>query len=246
MQQPNHHDCLNCGHETVGYYCANCGQSTSMHRITFRETINDFFSSTFALEGPLLSTIKLLILNPGKLFREFIGGKRKAYYKPVAFFVVLTAVYLIVRKLIQYDPFYSQPQMSNENVPEKVRPLIEAGKFMFANINNIMFFLVFSIGLSNKLFFYKKYNLAEYVTTGFYISGLYILVGVIQMLVSVYIIYITPQYNMVLLFAYMVYVSISFHQQKSFVAILKYIFMSLLAIILYAILGYSFSLMMVI
>ncbi|MEQ8905423.1 DUF3667 domain-containing protein [Ekhidna sp.] len=245
MHQSNHKECLNCGYELGGNYCPNCGQSTSIHRITFRETIKDFFSSTFALEGPLLSTIKLLIVNPGKLFREFIGGKRKAYYKPVAFFVVLTAVLIIVRAVIGYDPFQEQPQMKSESVQEKARVLIDAGKFMVKHINHIMFFLVISIGLVSKLFFSKKYNLAEYVTIGFYISGIYILVGVVQMIVSVYITYITPQYNMILLFLYIIYASTSFHQKKSFLAVFKYVFMSLTAILLYVVLGFGFSFLMV-
>ncbi|NOX46877.1 MAG: DUF3667 domain-containing protein [Chlorobi bacterium] len=43
----------------------------------------------FALEGPFWLTIKLLFVNPGKLFREYIAGKRKAYYKSVAFFFLI-------------------------------------------------------------------------------------------------------------------------------------------------------------
>ncbi|SNS95332.1 Protein of unknown function [Ekhidna lutea] len=245
MGQRNKHNCLNCGSAIAENYCPNCGQSTTIHRITFRETINDFFSSTFALEGPLLLTIKLLILNPGRLFREFIEGKRKTYYKPVAFFVVLTALYLIIRSASGFDPFHNQPQMKGRDVPERAMIFIEAGRFMVAHINHIMFFLVFAIGLSNKLFFYRKYNLAEYITTGFYISGIYILVGIAQILFSVYVFYISPQLNMVFLFAYLFYASFSFHKNTSFMAIVKYLLLSVFAIILYVVFGFSFSLLVV-
>ncbi|MEM7298901.1 MAG: DUF3667 domain-containing protein, partial [Bacteroidota bacterium] len=154
MNKPSGSNCLNCGSTVEENYCANCGQSTSITRITFRETINEFFSSSFALEGPLLSTVRLLIVNPGRLFREFIGGKRKSYYKPVAFFVVLTAAYIILRNLIGYDPFELQPELKRKDLPETARTFILAGRFMVANINNIMFFLVLAIGLTQKLFYY--------------------------------------------------------------------------------------------
>lgn len=237
--------CLNCGFETAENYCINCGQSTSVGRITFRETFNDFFSSTFALEGPLFLTIKMLIVNPGRLFRDFIGGKRKSYYKPVAFFVVLTAVYLILREASGYDPFYGQQQMKSENVPEKAILFIAAGKFMVANINNIMFFLVFAIGLSQKLFFYRKYNLAEYVTIGFFIAGIYLIIGMVHMLFCVLVFYVTPQINILLLCILLIYASISFRQKATIGSVIKHIFASLFAVVLYIILGYGFSLFMV-
>ncbi|MEQ9404815.1 MAG: DUF3667 domain-containing protein [Cyclobacteriaceae bacterium] len=235
--------CLNCESETNGNFCQTCGQSTRAHRITFRETFNDFFSSAFALEGPLLYTLRLLIVNPGKLFREFIGGKRKRYYKPVAFFIVLTAIYIVVRALINYDPFHGQEAIAN--VPEKQKVFVEAGRFMVANINNIMFFLVFSVGLNQKMFFRKKYNLAEYITVGFYVSGIYILLGLLVAMFSVYVFWITPRINFVFLFSYLFYVSVSFHQKKSFWALTKYFLIGILTILFYFAFGYSFSVLMV-
>lgn len=234
-------ECSNCHAKTTGAYCQQCGQSTSVHRITFRETLGDFFSSTFALEGQLLRTIKLMIVNPGKLFREFFIGKRKSYYKPVSFFVVLTAVYLIVRALVDYNPIADVKEI--QEGPGK--KFVIAGQYMFANINHIMFLLVFSIGLNQKVFFWKKYNLAEYVTVGFYIAGFYTLLGVIQMLIYEFISPFPSQIVLVILVAVVFYSSLSLHQKKSFGAILKYLFSTLLTLVLYIALAYGFSFLMV-
>ena len=97
-------NCLNCGTEIQENYCSKCGQPTNTTRITFKETINNFLSIAFSFEGPLWLTIRLLITNPGKLYRDYISGKRKIYYKPVAFFILVTVVYLIIRALIDFDP----------------------------------------------------------------------------------------------------------------------------------------------
>ncbi len=96
--------CLNCGEELNGKYCINCGQSDSVSRITIKETIGHFFSSSFSIEGPFRKTITDLVKNPGHLFREYIAGHRKSYYKPVALFVLSTALYLIIRAMTGYDP----------------------------------------------------------------------------------------------------------------------------------------------
>lgn len=54
MENQGVKSCLNCGTELVGNFCHNCGQSAKVDRLAFLETIQDFFSSSFALEGPLL------------------------------------------------------------------------------------------------------------------------------------------------------------------------------------------------
>ena len=235
--------CLNCGAELHGDFCHECGQSARVKRLTFLETLQDFFSSSFALEGPLFRTIRGLLANPGQLYREYLGGKRKTYYKPVAFFILLTAIYIVVRSLINYDSFGGNPPPSNG--PENRRIFAEAAFYMVKNINNILFFLVLSIGLFQKLFFYKRYNLTEYLTIGFYITGIYIVFGMLVAVFSTYVYQVNPQINLVILFLLLVYNAYSLHQRKSFWSIVKYPIVSFLSIIGYMILGYGFSLLIV-
>lgn len=235
--------CLNCQSKVVSNFCNQCGQSTKVQRITFRETLGDFFSSTFALEGQLLSTIRLLFTNPGKLFREFIEGKRKTYYKPVAFFVVLSAAYIIVRAAIDFDPL--KGLSPNDNPAQSGALFAEATKYMVTHINHIMFFLVFSIGLVSKIFYYKKYNLAEYVTIAFYITGIYNLIGIVYVLLSKYFSFLPPSTQMILLLVYLIYSFISLHQKKSFSAFIKSFFASIITVIFYVIFGYGFSYLLV-
>ena len=174
-------NCLNCEELLQGNFCIQCGQPASTGRITFKETFKHFLSSTLSMEGPLLLTIHHLIISPGLVFKEFIEGKRKKYYKPVPFYVLLTASYIITRALIDYDPLEGQMGSLGQQGSEDANKGREAARFMVDNINNIMFFLVFSIALNLKLFFRKKYNLAEYTSIGLFITGLYILFGIIMM-----------------------------------------------------------------
>ena len=247
MSEPstNSTECLNCHAPLSGSFCQNCGQSKSVHRITFKETIGEFFSSTFALEGQLLSTIRLLIVNPGKLFREFIGGKRKPYYKPVAFFVVMTAVYLILKALIGYDPLEGEMLEVDENSPEFVQSTKKAAYFMTANINNILFFLVLAISINHKLFFRKSYNMAEYVTTGFFITGIFTLFGTLVMLADHFLVAIPSQVALLFLVLYTYYTAYSFHQRKSFWVHAKYGLLSFLTMVLYVFFSFGFSLLVV-
>lgn len=235
--------CLNCESELTGDFCHKCGQSSKVQRLAFLETIQDFFSSSFALEGPLILTIKMLLVNPGLLFREYVAGKRKKYYRPVAFFVLLTAVYIVVRSLINYDPF--ENSLATTNVPESRKKVVEAGYFMVKNINNILFTLVLSIAIFQKLFFNKRYNFTEYLTMGFFIVGIYNLFGLIVATLSTYLYKISPQINLVILFLLILYSSYSLHQERSFWSMLRYPLVSVLSILGYMVMGYGLSFLIV-
>lgn len=239
--------CLNCNAELSGNFCANCGQKAALGRITFKETLYSFMSASFALEGPLLYTIKGLILRPGKVFREYFSGKRKTYYKPVAFFILMTAFYIILRTMINFDPLEGQVAMepSNHDLPRSVIKTRQAARFMVAHINHIMFFLVFSIGIITKFFFWKKQNLAEYTAIGFYISGMYILFGIPLMFISKYTSFSTNQFQLILLAIYILFCVGSFFKKRSFRNVLAYFFTSILSILLYISLGFGFSLFIV-
>ena len=185
----------------------------------------------------------MLLVNPGTLFREYVGGKRKKYYKPVAFFVLLTALYLIVRAAINYDPFENNPLPTN--VPESRKKLIEAAQFMVKNINNILFTLVLSIAIFQKLFFFRRFNFTEYLTMSFYIVGIYILFGTVVALVSTYIYPLNANINLVFMFVLVLYNSISLHRSKSFWSILRYPIVSGLSMLGYMAMGYGLSFLIV-
>lgn len=237
--------CLNCESPLSGNYCQQCGQSAKIKRISFKETIDDFFSSTFALEGPLLFTLKSLIINPGRMYREFIAGRRKTYYKPVAFFIVLTAFYLIVKALIGYDPLEGEFQQADEKVDPRVIKFKAAATYMVTHINNIMLILVFSIGLNLKLFFRKRYNLAEYTMIGFYTTGVYILFASGIMLIDKYFFSTSRTLMFVVLALYIIYSLATLFQPKSFLAYIKYLIAAVLSILLYMTAGFALSYLIV-
>ena len=85
--------CNNCGEGVAGAFCSNCGQRSSVSKVTIRETLDDLADQIFSLSAPLAVTLKMLFVNPGLLFREFLSGKRKKYYKPISFFLLNDAYF---------------------------------------------------------------------------------------------------------------------------------------------------------
>jgi hypothetical protein len=236
--------CLNCDNTIIGEYCHNCGQPATTSRITFKETVSQFLSASFSLEGQLLSTVKQLIINPGVAYRDFIKGKRKSYYKPVSFFVLITALYIIIRLIIGFDPLALQAQnstpLSDVDSPQKM-----AAVFMVKNVNYILLFLVVSIGFMLKIFFRKKYNFTEFASIGFYITGMYILVGILFMLASNYFALDSSKFQLLFLGVLIYYNTYSLFNRMSFGLSLKYLLVSIGSVFLYTMLGFGFSFLVV-
>ena len=237
--------CLNCGSSLSENYCSNCGQSSSVDRISFRDTLSDFFSASFALEGPLMRTIKLMIVNPGKLCREFLEGRRKRYYKPVAFFILLTAIYIILRSWLDYNPVEENMRSFDNSNLEDLSLLKQAGLFMFRYINNFLFLLVLGIALSFKLFFRKHYRLAEYIAVGFFVGGIYILFGTFSMILNHFTVLNLQSLHLLFLIIYITISSISLFKSRSFGGICKSVLVGIFSLIIYMSLAFGLSIVMV-
>ncbi len=206
--------CRNCGNTNTSPYCGNCGQRSSVYKVTFRETFQDLADNLFSISAPLPRTLKYLIINPGKLLREYLQGKRKKYYKPISFFILATALYLFVRWAIGYDLIGNNDLY--ESTPGQVDPDLsrEAAKFMFQNLNSMAFFFVLTMSLCLKAFFFKRYMLSEYIAVAFYLNGVYTLLATLN---TIYMKFINPEIQflaILVMWAYFIFAMILFFEYK--------------------------------
>lgn len=232
-------NCKNCNSELIADFCHKCGQRSTVDKVTFTETFQDFVDATFSVNAPLINTALLLFIKPGFLLQEYLNGKRKSFYKPVSFFIITTFIYLIIRSVIDYNP------MTTAGVKVGGEMLVEAGRYMVKNINNIMFLFVITLGLFLKLFFRKKYSLAEYIAVSFYSMGVYTLIGLVTMF---YLKYIDPQYRMLpvlIFYFYIVYALTSFFESRSLLTIVKISLVYMFSFIMYSLLGFLLSFLIV-
>lgn len=101
--------CLNCGAETSGKFCANCGQKTDTHRITLKHFLaHDLVHGFWHLDRGILFTIKEALIRPGKAALDYISGKRIRYYNVFYLSLLLIALNVVlwnaVDKMYWKDP----------------------------------------------------------------------------------------------------------------------------------------------
>ncbi len=240
MGEPGSNICKNCGTGSEFSFCPVCGQKLSVNKVTFRETFEELADSVFSVNAPLLNTIRELALSPGVLLRNYLKGQRKKYYKPVSFFLLTTVFYLVVRSLIGFDPFRNSMLVVQEGSTDST-VLTDARNYFLLNLNNFVFVFVFTLAIFLKLFFYRRYSLAEFIAISFYVLGIYTLLLTFNMFLVQYIgDFMQPAGILIMLF-YFVYAMCSLFQRSYLLVILKSIVLFFIAIILYYGAAYGLS-----
>lgn len=74
--------CRNCGVLLNGAYCHACGQGAELPQ-RFADGVVEAIRLFTHFDGRFWSTIRLLFRDPGRLSREWAGGRRAAYMPPV-------------------------------------------------------------------------------------------------------------------------------------------------------------------
>ncbi|WP_293899767.1 DUF3667 domain-containing protein [Phenylobacterium sp.] len=82
----HHTECADCGTETVGRFCHNCGNPSHVHR-TLLHLGEELLHGVMHFDSRTWRTLPLLAFRPGRLTREWVMGKRTRYVSPLALFL---------------------------------------------------------------------------------------------------------------------------------------------------------------
>lgn len=237
--------CKNCEQQFQGSFCNNCGQKSNVKRINFAYLIREIPSSVFQLNSGILFTIKLLSTKPGRGIKDFLDGKRKAYFKPLAFVLVLSAIYVFVAHFTS-KPTYLEGIFTEIKEIIKQHQAIELTVFVkllnwlsnnFA-YSALVLLPVFSLA-SYLAFLKSKLNYFEHLVLNMYIFGQQILIYIFFVVlfsifkVSPKILELTSFVSATL---YLFWVYFLFFQSKKLVRLLFTFFAYLLHFILIVIL----------
>lgn len=114
--------CSDCGAATTGNFCANCGQPTHVHR-TLLHLGEEVLHGVMHFDARIWRTLPLLAINPGRLTREWIEGKRTRYVSPLAMFLFTLFVMFFA---LSFMPEHEAVAPSAERIAEQREELTEA------------------------------------------------------------------------------------------------------------------------
>jgi Protein of unknown function (DUF3667) len=113
--------CTNCGSETVGKFCADCGErQPDHHHLTMGHFAHEAAHELVHLDGKLFHTLRLLVTRPGQLTADHFGGRRTRHIGPIRLFIVIFALQALLYSL---SPRTAMFDIANA---EKARPDVTA------------------------------------------------------------------------------------------------------------------------
>ena len=114
------HVCSSCQTAYQGNYCPRCGQSARVGRFSFKKALLLFLDVWGLGNRSMFRSIRDLILRPGYMIRDYLGGMQSAYFPPFKMFFLLTAFSL----LVNHDFHFIQVETGRE-VETKVAEMVE-------------------------------------------------------------------------------------------------------------------------
>lgn len=153
--------CRNCGEKLSGKFCSNCGQKIVAGRFTVKEILHNFFHTFTHVDSGIIYLAKELFVRPGDVVKEYINGRRKVYFNPLQYLIILIAVGTFLA--VNFNLF--GPKINPDTIKgltEQERWGLQFNNFIYRYFNAILFLVVPVSALYSWLLFRKSgYNYAE-------------------------------------------------------------------------------------
>jgi len=94
-------NCLNCGKKFLENekFCPECGQKNKGSNLKLNDFIREVFAGFFSWDAKFWRTLLPLIIQPGKISKEYVEGKRVRFTNPFRFFFIISVIFFFLVKL---------------------------------------------------------------------------------------------------------------------------------------------------
>jgi hypothetical protein len=169
-------NCLNCNTplESTQKFCGNCGQKANTNRLTLGHFFHEFFHAFTHTDKGIFHLLFGLLTRPGLVALDYIEGKRKKYFNPFTFFLIMMGIFVLSNRISNPVSQEIHVPAGIMNIPDEtaknkaIAMFIRGGEvrnFTTANGNIISMIAIPMIALIFWLSFKKrKYNYAEHLT----------------------------------------------------------------------------------
>lgn len=181
--------CLNCEKalSMAVNFCPHCGQKANTHKLSLHDIIHDVIHYVTHADRSIFSLIRKLAIQPGLVAREYVGGKRQSYMKPLNFFLIVAGIIVFVTGLF-YTPNDARSrqveaaaaQVQNPESRQQLLAMAERMRLVnkitgkYSNVINMIATPLLAVFF---WFFYRRrYNYIECLVANMYFTGFITLV----------------------------------------------------------------------
>jgi hypothetical protein len=183
---PSH--CLNCEKPVSeqAVYCPNCGQTVHLHPISMGHIVHEGMHFFLHADKSILTLAKALAVKTGTVAKEFIEGKRRKYFSPFNFFMIVAGLVVLSMSVFQtFEKENANTQMQLQALSAQITDPVKKAMFLGLvkrQANSMIFVKKYSniismitvplLSLIFSLFYLKgKYNYAEHLVANMYSTG---------------------------------------------------------------------------
>lgn len=139
--------CLNCDHplDVSDNFCANCGQTNSVKKLSFKEYLNEYFAGVFAYDSRINLTLFTLLFKPGIITKDYVSGKRMRYANPFRFYLSVSIIFFIIYGfsnnydgIVNTEPDNIQKELSEQELQNLKDDLNELPGGTRVNLDSLM------------------------------------------------------------------------------------------------------------
>jgi hypothetical protein len=162
LMQPT--NCLNCGSalEPSQHFCPQCGQNADTHRLNFKHIWHDLIHAFTHADKGIFSLIWQLAFRPGIVAREYVDGKRKKYFNPFTFVILIVGFASVILISSGFTSFSGNSAMPKNPI----------SPFLDRHINLLIFLNIPLLALFNRLLFRRtNTNYSENLVLAAFTSG---------------------------------------------------------------------------
>lgn len=171
-----------------GNFCSNCGQRTTVDKITLSNFIKEATNSIFQIDRGFFHTMLALFTQPGESIKAYLTGKRKYHFKPIAYVLTLSTIYFLISQSLEQATFINDAVAgfasgaSDTKRGTEYIPLLE---WFAKNYAYTILMLLPIAALASYLSFLKAgYNYLEHFVLNTYLAGQLAIIYIVFTLLS--------------------------------------------------------------
>ncbi|RYY87608.1 MAG: DUF3667 domain-containing protein [Chitinophagaceae bacterium] len=176
--------CANCAQSLAPdfSYCPRCSQKTELHRLSLHEIGHEALHYFTHADRSLFGLLRGLATRTGAVAREYVEGKRKAWFPPLNFFLLVGTVYVLILSALapssNFNVFAEHPELSAMTAAKRAQMITiytrqhDAIQFMNHYSNVVSMLAAPLIAAIFWLFYLRgRYNYTEHLVAGLYMGG---------------------------------------------------------------------------